>query len=149
VVGRTARASVTRRQAPVRRQLISLLDVAHRRLATGASKIGMNSIHDTASKLFDPAPNQWGLRGDPFLWREMQHALEGRAMPESVERLTSMVHNLYVELTGLPMSHRQPFHVPRLDRGGMSGGMVCPAFWVDKVLPLLRKRFEDYRANEN
>lgn len=111
--------------------------------------IGMNFIDDTASKLFDPVPTQWGLRGDPFLWREMQHALEGSAMPESVERLTSMVHGLYSELTGLPMSHRQPFRVPRLDHGGMSGGIVCPEFWVDKALPLLRKRLEDYLANAN
>jgi len=28
----------------------------------------MNLVAD----LFDPEPEQWGLRGDPYLWREMK-----------------------------------------------------------------------------
>jgi molybdenum cofactor cytidylyltransferase len=100
-----------------------------------------------ASMLFDREPNQWGLRGDPFLWREMRHALEGHPMPQSVECLTRIIGDLYIELTGRPLSDPEPFRVPRLDRGGMSAGIVSPRFWQEQALPFLRQRPEDYRAS--
>jgi hypothetical protein len=34
------------------------------------------------SELFYPAPEQWGLRGDPFLWREMASAFRGVPAPD-------------------------------------------------------------------
>ena len=108
----------------------------------------MNTIHDTASKLFSPEPTQWGLRGDPHLWQEMRDAVGSKPMPDSVESLTRVIEEVYMELTGRPMSQQKPFYVPRLNHGGMSGGVVSPSFWLERALPLLRKRLEDYRADQ-
>ena len=33
--------------------------------------------------LFDPEPAQWGLRGDPWVWRAMRDHLAGAGTPRS------------------------------------------------------------------
>ncbi|WP_442511262.1 hypothetical protein SH528x_002932 [Novipirellula sp. SH528] len=37
----------------------------------------------TIADLFDPVPEQWGLRGDPYLWREMQASFADTVLPET------------------------------------------------------------------
>ncbi|WP_409268579.1 hypothetical protein [Massilia sp. BHUDP2] len=44
-------------------------------IASRASSIPLKPAYSVMADLFDPMPWQWGLRGDPFLWMEMAHAL--------------------------------------------------------------------------
>lgn len=43
---------------------------------------------DTASVLFDPEPETWGLRGDPYLWRALREYLADARLPRSADELT-------------------------------------------------------------
>jgi hypothetical protein len=91
--------------------------------------------------LFHPEPTQWGLRGDPHLWREMQQQLVDASCPDSVEELVAIVEDMFVQLTGLPISHPEFILIDRYPRLGMSGGFVSPEFWRDEAIPLLRRRY--------
>jgi hypothetical protein len=61
-------------------------------------------------------------------------------LPPTPEALAARVEEAFARLAGNPMSHPEPFFVPRYDHGGMSGGHVNPAWWRETGLPLLLER---------
>jgi hypothetical protein len=92
--------------------------------------------------LFDPEPYGWGLRGDPFLWLEMRQALSRVSLPESPEELAVCIGSAFGALTGHEMkSVREELVVPRLQRGGMSGGLVRGEFWNEVFTPVIERRY--------
>jgi hypothetical protein len=93
------------------------------------------------SDLFLPEPLQWGLRGDPYLWREMAEHFKGVSLPESQGVLSSMLEEAFLKLTGHPVSYLQHFRVERHAHGGMSSGSISTAFWRERGIPLLLSRF--------
>ena len=99
------------------------------------------------SAIFKPEPDQWGLRGDPFLWRAMARALSSRPLPETEEQLDSLIEAEFARLTGssLPgeksISESDSVYVKRYARGGMSSGQISPHFWRVTALPMFRARF--------
>ena len=95
--------------------------------------------------LFEPAPDQWGLRGDLFLWMELRQVLchcELSGTPDQdpectvEDRLVAAV----ATLTGVELSERRDVYVRRYARGGMSSGMVSCEHWHLTVIPLLARR---------
>jgi hypothetical protein len=96
--------------------------------------------------LFQNEPQRWGLRGDPYLWREMRQHLEGVACPATPECLTSVIEEAFKELTGFPLSHASPIYVEKYSHGGMSSGYVQPKFWRETAVPLLRGRLLAQRS---
>src|SRR5262245_34653123 len=44
------------------------------------------------SALFDPEPHTWGLRGDPYLWRELRERLSSTDFPASADEVTALLH---------------------------------------------------------
>ncbi|AJY64489.1 nucleotidyltransferase family protein [Burkholderia glumae] len=90
--------------------------------------------------LFDPPPERWGLRGDPHLWDALRARLAGVPLPDSDEAFEACIASAYADLTGQPLSLRQPAQVPAFAHGGRSSGMVSPPFWSEVALPLLRGR---------
>jgi len=97
----------------------------------------------TLACLFEEEPRQWRLRGDPHLWREMQVTLGSHAYPDTEERLAALLGQAYQQLTGMPLSHHEPFFIERFSHGGMSSGYVSPQFWAEIAIPLLRARYRD------
>lgn len=99
------------------------------------------------SALFEPAPLQWGLRGDPFLWRAMARALSSKPFPDEVEKLDVMIEEEFERLAGNKLleensvDETHAIFVERFARGGMSSGQISPHFWRITALPLLRSRF--------
>ncbi|MFL5383842.1 MAG: hypothetical protein ACJ8GN_15080 [Longimicrobiaceae bacterium] len=93
-----------------------------------------------AAALFREEPARWGLRGDPWLWREMRERFERVACPATPEAVAALAGGAFAELTGVPLSHPEPVYVERYDHGGMSGGHVDPRFWRETALPLLQSR---------
>ena len=81
-----------------------------------------------------------GLRGDPYLWREMRQHFEGVGCPTTSEGLTSVIEEAFKELTGFPLSHADPIYVEKYSHGGMSSGYVDPKFWRETAVPLLQSR---------
>jgi hypothetical protein len=91
-------------------------------------------------EIFENEPIQWGLRGDPYLWREMKEHLREVEMPESMNKLKVILEKTYEELTNHPLSFQDDFIVERFKHGGMSSGGISPRFWINKGIPLLLKR---------
>lgn len=90
--------------------------------------------------IFQDEPQRWGLRGDPYLWREMRRHLEGVRCPATSEDLVSVIEEAFEQLTGFPLSHANPIYVERYSHGGMSSGYVNPKFWRETAVPLLKGR---------
>jgi hypothetical protein len=98
--------------------------------------------------LFQDEPRQWGLRGDPYLWREMREHLEGVGCPATPERLASIIEEAFEELTGFPISHADPIYLEKYSHGGMSSGYVNPKFWRETAVPLLQARLSARRPED-
>ena len=90
--------------------------------------------------LFEPEPRQWGLRGDPLLWRDMRSRCAAVDIPADEEKLQSVVQDLFTELTGHSLWEEEFFHVPAYESHGMSSGKISPQFWRESALPLLKRR---------
>jgi hypothetical protein len=52
------------------------------------------------SSIFKPPPVQWGLRGDPFLWRAMARALSSSTFPKTEVQLIALIETTFERLTG-------------------------------------------------
>lgn len=92
------------------------------------------------SDLFDPAPTQWGLRGDLFLWMEMRQVLCHAEIPKQPEELAQTISSVFTALTGTLLERTVDVRVKRLARGGLSSGEVCGDFWAAKFIPLIQTR---------
>jgi hypothetical protein len=92
------------------------------------------------SNLFLDEPEQWGLRGDPYLWREMATKLERTDVPATADELKQIIRATYESSTGRVLEVGDGFIVERFSRGGMSSGGISPEFWIEKALPLLLGR---------
>ncbi|MCP1622354.1 hypothetical protein [Pseudomonas nitroreducens] len=95
----------------------------------------------SVAELFREEPIQWGLRGDPYLWREMAEHLADAPWPASEAALTQRLTELFEQLAGIDLQHPTHVHLPRHAHGGMSSGMISSAFWRERAIPLLVERY--------
>jgi len=95
----------------------------------------------TIESLFHPEPQQWGLRGDPFLWREMAGAFHDVPLPTSTPQLALEIEHMFEKLTGQPITTREFIWLERHAHGGMSSGGIAPQFWRETGVPLLLSRY--------
>ena len=86
-------------------------------------------------------PQQWGLRGDPFLWKELREHFLKTALPDTSEEFVQLVESKIEDLIGSDLRSDQPIFVERYDAGGMSSGHISPEWWLTKGVPLLKKQF--------
>lgn len=102
--------------------------------------------------LFEPPPYQWGLRGDPFLWQDMDRLLRSSPFPATEDELITLVEGAFEKLTGARLpdkdvgSDGDAVYVERYAHGGMSSGQVCISFWRCSAIPLLLSRYRDSRT---
>lgn len=101
------------------------------------------NLSKTVASLFEKEPIQWGLRGDPHLWREMRLQFDRTPLPATADELAALIESAFGSLTGHSISESRPFFVERFSHGGMSSGYVSPEFWRDKAIPLFRARFDE------
>lgn len=47
------------------------------------------------SGLFEIEPMNWGLRGDPYLWKEMKEYVASTCLPKSKRELEFLVRNAF------------------------------------------------------
>jgi hypothetical protein len=95
------------------------------------------------SRIFEIKPQQWGLRGDSYLWDEMKETFEELDIPESQAQFLTLFTQTYENLTGKPLSHMEPIYVERYAHGGMSSGRVCPKFWNGRGLEFLKEKYQE------
>jgi hypothetical protein len=103
--------------------------------------------HDDAAvakmaDLFDPEPETWGLRGDPYLWRALRERLSGTDIPPSADAVVGLLHAAFGELAGLDLVCDTASSVYRAQfaHGGMSSGMISLDTWRQRLMPMLTER---------
>ena len=101
----------------------------------------MTKPQKTLSKLFEEEPFRWGLRGDPFLWREMKDTVDNYDYPDTEEKFVALLEQIYEQLTGALLTDQEPIFVERYSHGGMSSGHVSPQCWAEQAIPMLRSRY--------
>jgi molybdenum cofactor cytidylyltransferase len=92
-------------------------------------------------ELFEKELAQWGLRGDPYLWREMRRYLSSTPLPGSASLLRLQLEQAFLVLTGKPMGSSGYFYVEKFAHGGMSSGGISPECWRERLIPLLMQRY--------
>ena len=73
------------------------------------------------ASLFDKEPMHWGLRGDPYLWKQISAHFEQTPLPDSADELISLIETTFERLTGHSISEREMFFIERFSHG------ACPA----------------------
>lgn len=98
--------------------------------------------------LFRNEPKQWGLRGDPFLWKELRIKFSDTELPSGVSSTQRILENAFWEATGQSLAFCDEVYVERFAHGGMSSGSICGEFWREHGFPLIMKRFSDINGNQ-
>lgn len=97
----------------------------------------------TLAALFEPEPEGWGLRGDPYVWQELRSRLETLGPPPTSAEVIALLHNTFEQVVGLRLDSKDaPDSVYRSEyaHGGMSSGMVSLDAWRQALMPLLEGR---------
>jgi hypothetical protein len=94
--------------------------------------------------LFETPPHQWGLRGDPHLWRVLLAALATAPSPRTAPEPAPLTTRELGRLTGgdVMTTSDDAVRIERYPSTGMSGGFVSPPVWRDRVIPMLVDRFD-------
>ena len=92
------------------------------------------------STIFEEPPERWGLRGDPYLWRDMSKEFSAVPVTISPEDLEKKFKESFEKLTGTPLTSDCHLFLSQYAHGGMSSGQISGEFWAEKALPLLLER---------
>ena len=95
------------------------------------------------SDIFESEPVQWGLRGDPLLWRDMAKKLSNQKMPRTSAELEKKLINTFESLTGKPICFSERLVLDKYKSTGMSSGGISFKFWREKGIPLLVSRYAE------
>jgi hypothetical protein len=93
--------------------------------------------------LFDPEPPQWGLRGDPWVWRALRDHLTGTCLPPSIREVELLLYASFDRIVGVELTTESAPWVYREEfagDGGLSSGNVHLETWRATLLPLLVDR---------
>ena len=87
--------------------------------------------------IFKQTPEQWGLRGDSYLWQALAGNLEAEPSPKDASgaksRLSAILWNL------IDPNGPNKVHIAEFDHGGMSSGVVDKDTWRFRLEPLLHQ----------
>lgn len=112
-------------------------------------RFGGKTMEKSLSIIFKSKPESWGLRGDPYLWCELEQAFAGIPVPCSKACFIDCFEKFFKKLTNYPLNTEgESIFVERYARGGMSSGQVSMEFWRKKALVLLLYRLEKLNLRE-
>jgi hypothetical protein len=94
------------------------------------------------SALFEPEPQQWGLRGDPYLWRALRDHLSDTDVPTSTAEVSVILHATFADLSGVDLATHQvaSVYLEQYAHGGMSSGVISVHTWRHRLMPMLTER---------
>lgn len=95
-------------------------------------------------ELFRNEPEQWGLRGDPYLWRELREKLAAVEFPKNVPEVHRILENAFWEATGQSLAFCDEFYLERFAYGGMSSGGIYGKFWRERGFPMIIERYSEH-----
>lgn len=100
----------------------------------------------TVAEIFRERPKQWGFRGDPHLWDDLEQVFREVQLPCEEECFLSKLHLAIEEIAGQRLEEGEDIDVEMFDCGGLSSGKVSYNFWTNRAIPLLIERLN--RANK-
>lgn len=91
---------------------------------------------------FDVVSRQWGLRGDPHVWRQLRDRVAETPTPPSAATIRAVLVTAIREICDVDIDNCDEEIVYRdyLDHGGMSGGSISVEWWRSQGLPLIVER---------
>ena len=96
----------------------------------------------TVAVIFKERPKQWGYRGDPYLWDDLEQIFNEINLPFDVENFKEKIYLSIEQCIGQRLEEGKVIAVEKYDHGGMSSGMISYEFWSNIAIPLLVKRLE-------
>ncbi|WP_156945968.1 hypothetical protein [Roseicyclus elongatus] len=102
----------------------------------------------TLKELFIPRLDQWGYRGDPYLWDDIQRELQDKPLPGSVDELADVLVHVFRRLVGVDLALLERKYLEEYSYGGISSGMVSGQFWRERGFPILLDRFRSLRDED-
>jgi hypothetical protein len=93
-------------------------------------------------------PEQWGLRGDPYLGREIHQKLIDEGIPTDEQQFAQKVEAAFAELTQGALNRGDAIFAERYSHGGMSSGHVDTTWWRNDGIPLLCKQFRAAKGGQ-
>ena len=98
------------------------------------------------SVIFKERPEQWGFRGDPYFWDHLNKLAENREII-TPDELEEWIKAEYLSVSGKPLTDEYGDFavVEEFAHGGMSSGGVDNLWWVEKGIPLLKRRLTALR----
>lgn len=101
----------------------------------------MNLIEE----IFKDEPSQWGLRGDPYMWRELKNAfsdLTENLSQSGFEKELEKRFKSIMQQEGKQTSNKTVWF-KKFPQLGMSGGTISLEWWKEMGLPLIKRRYKD------
>ncbi|MBQ9141470.1 MAG: hypothetical protein IJX63_06705 [Lachnospiraceae bacterium] len=95
------------------------------------------------SDLFIERPETFGARGDPYFWEYLERYFSKVEFPYSETWLTDDICRLYVQVTGEQLRVDSAPYVEEFAHGGMSSGVLCGEFWINRAIPLLVGKYRE------
>lgn len=98
------------------------------------------------SVIFDPEPEAWAFRGDPYFWRYLRKRVSRVSLPVDPDALERFIRKEHYRLTGIGLTAGSIGIAEEFAHGGMTSGGISGEFWVRYAIPLLKERLVE--ANE-
>lgn len=112
----------------------------------------------TVGSLFEREPTRYGLRGDPYLWRELRARFADTPLPDDWFTLRTLIADTIEQVVGVSLTSREStpwhddsaaVHLPEFDPGhGMSAGAVHLPWWAHTGVPILLDRYAALRESD-
>ena len=93
------------------------------------------------SVIFEPRPERWGFRGDPYFWDLLKGLAENMEIVSPGE-LEKWIKKEYLSLSHKPLTGKYGDYakIRAFDHGGMSSGLLDNEWWLEEGIPLLKRR---------
>ena len=93
------------------------------------------------SVIFEPRPERWGFRGDPYFWDHLKERAEKMDIVSPAE-LEKWIKEEYFSLSGKALTDEYGDFavIEQFAHGGMSSGGVDNEWWMNEGIPLLKSR---------
>lgn len=100
-------------------------------------------MQKTASIIFKDRPDRWFLRGEPFLWNDLETLYSQFALPLQRDQFESLLNRFLTHLLYESEYRNGILYVERYAHGGMSSGCIDLHEFENHRRPLLLKRLDE------
>lgn len=106
------------------------------------------SLEIKLSELFHDNPIKWALKGDPYLWKILEHHFKEVNLPDSVEKLNEMLETAFLDLTEYSINYEKSLYIECSKFGGMLSGGISPIFWKEMGFPIIVERYKAIKQSK-